>query len=540
MLVTHQNTGPPWSGASSRTVVELIDHCCRRKPSKPVMIFEDGLVLTRQEFLDRAERFAGHLATQANPGERVAILLGTRAETMIALAAAMAVGCVPVLVDPAAKTYDAGYILRDSECVVAIVAETNRGLIEGLRPECPSIKAVIMATAAEPEGLAAWGSEVGRFRFSACKATGQDVAAIYYTSGTTGRPKGCMLDHCWWLRLCDIHLRMARPRKDDRTLCCVPFHYTDSAFQLLCALLSDGTLVVMRRFSVSRFWEVVHRNNVREVYLVASMPILLLKGEPRPIERRHGLRLALCAGVPARLHRQLVDRFGVPFLDTYGTTETGWNIRMPAAYSEEKIGSGAIGVAVPEAELRVVDEEDRDIPVGECGELLVRGPGLFAGYLNRPEATADAMRGGWYHTGDLVRVDTRGFYYFLGRSHDVIRRAGQNIAAAEVEDVLRTHPRIRDAAVIGVPNELWGEEVKAYVLLAEDSSPAALPANAIAAYCADRLAPFKVPRYVEYWVGDFPRTPTMRVRKMELRAAAGSAVKLGGPVSPMTSLPDVN
>jgi crotonobetaine/carnitine-CoA ligase len=178
-----------------------------------------------------------------------------------------------------------------------------------------------------------------------------------------------------------------------------------------------------------------------------------------------------------------------------------------------------MGVAAPEVELRVVDDAERDVPVGQSGELLVRAPGLFAGYLNQPEATAAAMRGGWYRTGDLVRADTEGFYYFLGRKKDIVRRGGENIAAAEVEEVLRMHPKIRDAAVIAVPDEIRGEEVKAYVLLAEGCAADELPPEEIVAHCADRLAAFKVPRYVEYRSADFPRTPTMRVRKEDLKAA---------------------
>jgi crotonobetaine/carnitine-CoA ligase len=177
-----------------------------------------------------------------------------------------------------------------------------------------------------------------------------------------------------------------------------------------------------------------------------------------------------------------------------------------------------MGAAAPEVELRVVDDAESDVPVGQTGELLVRAPGLFAGYLNQTEATAAAMRGGWYRTGDLVRADTQGLYYFLGRKKDMVRRGGENVAAAEVEEVLRAHPKIRDAAVIPVPDDIRGEEVKAYVLLAEGFAADDLTPDEIVAHCADRLAAFKVPRYVEYRDVDFPRTPTMRVRKEELKA----------------------
>jgi crotonobetaine/carnitine-CoA ligase len=176
-----------------------------------------------------------------------------------------------------------------------------------------------------------------------------------------------------------------------------------------------------------------------------------------------------------------------------------------------------MGAPVPECELRIVDDADRDLPVGREGELLIRAPGLFAGYLNRPEDTAAAMRGGWYHTGDIVRADERGWFYFVGRSKDMVRRSGENIACAEVEAVLRTHPKIRDAAVIPVPDEIHGEEVKAYVQLVEGCTVDDCPPDEVAAYCAGRLATFKSPRYVAYQTGDFPRTPSMRIRKEALK-----------------------
>jgi crotonobetaine/carnitine-CoA ligase len=297
----------------------------------------------------------------------------------------------------------------------------------------------------------------------------------------------------------------------------VPFYYVDSLFPLLCILHAGEALVVMRRFSVSRFWQVAHDHRATLAYLIASMPILLLKQAPSALERGHRLRLVVCLAVPAGLHGELVDRFGVPFVDGYGSTEAGWVTRVPWERADEAIGSGSMGAAVPECELRVVDEADRDLPIGREGELLIRAPGLFDGYLNQPEATEAAMRGGWYHSGDIVRADAGGFFYFVGRRKDVVRRSGENIACAEVEAVLRTHPKVRDAAVIPVPDEIRGEEVKAYVLLLEGCTIEDLSPAEIIAHCASQLAAFKIPRYVAYQTSDFPRTPSMRVRKEVLK-----------------------
>jgi crotonobetaine/carnitine-CoA ligase len=190
---------------------------------------------------------------------------------------------------------------------------------------------------------------------------------------------------------------------------------------------------------------------------------------------------------------------------------------MPWHMREEMIGSGSLGVPSPEVELRVVDDQGRDVGVGEPGESLVRAPHMFSGYFNRPDATAEAMQGGWYHTGDLVKRDERGFVYFLGRKKDIIRRSGQNVAAAEVEAVLRLIPQVKDAAVIPVPDDIRGEEVKAYLLLVDGKTAVDLPPEEVVRFCTDRLAGYKVPRYLEYRSGDFPRTPSMRVQKQELK-----------------------
>lgn len=514
----HRDCGPPWSAVSCESIVALVDRACRRAPGLPALIFEDGLVVTRRQLLEQAERFAGYLAVRTSPGDRIAVMLENRAEFMIALLAVLAVRCVLVPMNPTAGEHDAGHVLRDSGAALAIVEPSNLGLLDRLRPGCPLLREMVVIQGAEPAGLAAYGADTTPISLAQCAATRRDVATIHYTSGTTGTPKGCILDHEWWLRVCDVHLRLTPHEPDDRHLCCVPFYYVDSLFPLLCILHAGEGLVVMRRFSVSRFWQVAHDHRATLVYLIASMPILLLKQAPSALERRHRLRLVVCLAVPMALHRDLVERFGVPFVDGYGSTEAGWVTRMPLDCVAASIGSGSMGAAVPECELRIVDDRDRDLAVGREGELLIRAPGLFAGYLNRPEDTAAAMRGGWYHTGDIVRADERGLFYFVGRSKDMVRRSGENIACAEVEAVLRTHPKIRDAAVIPVPDEIHGEEVKAYVQLVEGCTADDLPPDELGAYCGSRLATFKIPRYVAYQTDDFPRTPSMRIRKEVLKA----------------------
>jgi crotonobetaine/carnitine-CoA ligase len=272
-------------------------------------------------------------------------------------------------------------------------------------------------------------------------------------------------------------------------------------------------MVAMRRFSVSRFWEVVTTYDATEILSIASIPALLMKGEPGPAELDHRIRLAIHAGLPKELHAEMVKRYGFHWHNQYGSTEGGVMSRVPNHMADELIGTGTMGVEPPGVTIRLVDDDDNDVAEGEAGECLIGGPDLYAGYLNRPETTAEANRGGWYHSGDVARRDERGLLYFVGRKKEIIRRSGENISAAELEGVLRSHPKIIEAAVVPVPDELRGEEVKAYIQVrpGEDLSP-----ETIVEFCRANLAAFKIPRFIEIRDSDFERTPSMRVQKQSL------------------------
>jgi crotonobetaine/carnitine-CoA ligase len=287
---------------------------------------------------------------------------------------------------------------------------------------------------------------------------------------------------------------------------------------LLLSLHAGTTLVVMRRFSVSRFWDVVRVNGVTDLFSIGAIPTLLLKSKLVAEEREHSLRFALQIGVPVSLHSEINDRWGFPWLEAYGSTEAGLITMMPLEFADEMAGSGSIGIPCPETTVRVVDDQGQSVQVGHSGEVLVRGPGLMRGYLGGAMVSSEVGEEGWLHTGDLARCDDRGFLYFSGRIKDIVRRSGENVSAPEVEDVLRAHPWIAEAAVIPVPDEVRGEEVKAYVQLVDGVTSSDLSPSMIVEYCGQNLASYKVPRYVEYCT-DFPRTASMRVMKEELKSA---------------------
>lgn len=326
-----------------------------------------------------------------------------------------------------------------------------------------------------------------------------------------------MTDHVRLLRSTAIAMEVHPHGPDDRFFCPVQFFYQDAFSWLIRALKCDATFVAVRKFSVSRFWEVVRRHRVTILSTIASMPVWLLKVEPTDHDRDHHVRFSVHAQIPRELHEEMDRRWGFPWMENYGMMEAGLIARVPLALADELRGTGCVGPIVSDREVRIVDDDDEPVAAGSVGEIVTRGPGMFRGYFNAPEATSQLFRNGWLHTGDLGRLDERGLLYIAGRKKDVIRRSGVNVSPEEVEEILRACPGILDAAVVGVPDPDRGEELEAHLLLRDQSRP--VSPDEVAAFCAGRLAAHKIPRYIRF-VRELPLNASMRVRKEVLRAGA--------------------
>jgi crotonobetaine/carnitine-CoA ligase len=504
-------------GVPERDLLDVVRAACAAEPDRPAIIFEDGVSVSRGRLWAEIESFAGYLGTRVRPGDRVAVMMPNRAEFMVTWLAVAACRGILVALNPAARSHDAGHVLRDSAARVAVVDGAHAELFRSLQQDCPDLAEVIVAADDEPGGLAGYAGAGWPDRPPAARA---DLTNIFYTSGTTGPPKGCAVGHDYWIRFADLMQELYGITAADRMICCLQFFYNDPPWMLLLALQAGTSMVAMRRFSVSRYWPVVRQHDVTVLFGIASTASLLLKAPPTEADRTHKVRLSVHVGIPAPLHQELVDRWGVPWVEAYGLTETGVIVSAPVAEADRLIGSGSIGVPCPGADVRVVGPDGTEVADDQPGEIVVRAPGLMRGYLNRPEATAETFRGGWLHTGDLGRRDQSGHLYFVGRIKDVIRRGGENIAAAEVETVLRSHPGVLEVAAVPVPDDLLGEEVKVHVLLGTGQTPDSVPPEDLIAFSAERLARYKVPRFVEYRADDFDRTPSMRVKKEHLDRSA--------------------
>ncbi|MGI5328724.1 class I adenylate-forming enzyme family protein [Actinomadura nitritigenes] len=503
-----------WEGCPREPLLTVIGRGIDTYGDRPVLLFEDGFTITGRELRERAERFAGLLARHIGVGDRVALAVGNRAEFVIADLAVLANRAVVVSLSPQTGPDDARYAIEDSGCVLAITDDDSHDVLSSLVGDAPTLRAAIKVDGPEPAGFDRLLDGIEPIRFADVDARIDDLVDIGYTSGTTGLPKALAGDHVETLRYIDVHLRRSRLlRETQRVLIPLQLHYGDPLSFLFAAMCSGGSLVLMRRFSATRFWDVARSSGATAILTIGSVPQMLLSRPESPADRNHSIRHAVALAIPPDRHAELERRFGFPWSETYGSSESGPAVSMPPHVAHEFVGTGALGIPLPDVRARLVDLDGGIVDGPGSGELELAGEVVFRGYLNNAEATAEVLHDGWLRTGDLMRRDERGVYYFQGRRKEVIRRSGVNIAPAEVEAVLRRHPSVLDAAVVPVADEMMGEEIKAYVELVPGA--AFVPAE-LARFCAERLTRPKVPRYIEHRTIPFPRTPSQRIPKKEL------------------------
>jgi crotonobetaine/carnitine-CoA ligase len=343
-----------------------------------------------------------------------------------------------------------------------------------------------------------------------------DLACFIYTAGTTGPSKGCMLPQHYVVALAEQIARAWQRRSDDVVLTPLPlFHFNAISVCVVGTLLTGGSAAIVRKFSVSRFWSEVKRTDATMLSMLGSLAILVANADDVPEQVGHRLRLCAAAPMPPDTDRIWRERFGcATFSAGYGLTEASLISLLPAGAENRPGAAGRLNDE--EFEVRVVDDGDRDVPVGEVGEIVCRptGPNLmFAGYWRRAEATVDVLRNLWFHTGDLGRLDEDRFLYFVDRKKDYLRRRGENISSFEMERAFIAHAAIKDVAVHAVGSAQGEDDVKVTAVLQEDAT---LTEEELCRWSVDRVPYFAVPRYVEFRP-DLPRNPVGRVLKYELR-----------------------
>ncbi|HXV05575.1 MAG TPA: long-chain fatty acid--CoA ligase [Solirubrobacterales bacterium] len=490
-----------------------------------------GEELSYAELDDRSARLTTLLRERGvEPGDRVGVMLPNVPEFPVAYYGVLRAGGIVVPMNVLLKRREIAFYLEDSGAKLlfawhAFAAEAREAAAEAGAELVEVEPTGFAATLADQPSGALYVSHghikrtgTGVADTGVAETADDDTAVILYTSGTTGKPKGAELTHANLDRNAEICARTTcEIGPGDVVLGSLPlFHSFGQTVAMNASLRVGACLTLVPKFDPDEALETMQRDRVTHFYGVPTMFGALLHHPGRERFDTSSLRTCITGGasMPVEVLRGFEQAFGAIVLEGYGLSETS-----PVASSnhpDRPRKPGSIGTPIEGVEMRVVDEDDRPVPQGEVGEIAIRGHNIMKGYWRRPDATAEAMRGGWFHSGDMARVDEDGYFYIVDRKKDLIIRGGYNVYPREVEEVLYEHPKIREAAVVGVPHDEWGEEIGAAVVLheGEELSPAE-----VSAYVKERIAAYKYPRVV-WFIDELPKGPTGKILKREIEAPA--------------------
>ena len=487
-----------------RNIPELLRQRASVSPDKVFLLSEaDQREFTYREFEATVGRVAGMLAAHGiGKGDVVSLLLPNGVEYIIAYFACWQMGALAGPVNGHLKAQEIEYVVSNSEAKLMLVNSEFLEKVEKIR-----VPTVVFDSERQVEH--------GFKKENKNQLTPEDEAIIIYTSGTTGKPKGCLLTHGNVIANARQISQWLGFNEKDRLLTVMPlFHMNAVSVTTMSALYAGGSTVVSPKFSASRFWQIISDYQITSFGSVATMLSMLLSTYPDGVPeglKTDQLRFAMCgsAPVPAEILRRFEETFKCLVIEGYGLSES--TCRSTFNPPDERRRPGSCGLPIGN-EMRVVDEEDRDVPDGELGEIVLRGENILKGYFKNEAATETAFRNGWFHTGDIGYRDADGFYFIVDRKSDMIIRGGENIYPREIDEVLYQHPQIASAAVIGIPDELYGEEVAAVVVLKPGAKTSE---QGVIEFCKARLADYKCPKTVRF-VEDIPKGPTGKLLKREL------------------------
>ena len=474
----------------------------------------NGQGVTYAQLHAMAAAVAGTLrANGIQPGDRVAIILPNVPAFPVVYWGILLAGGIVVPMNPLLKAGEIDYFFTDSGAKIAFVwpdfvPEATKGAQNSGTQiiECG------------PMGPVAGSFEGGDPITDPHERADDDTAIILYTSGTTGRPKGAELTHS------NIHLNALRPARatqqmtpHDIVMGCLPlFHVFGLVVGLNAATIAGASLALIPRFDPAAAIEVIEKERVTIMQGVPTMYAAILNHPASDGMDASSLRTCASGGsaMPLEVMRSFEEKFGCVILEGYGLSETSPVASFNMPTMERK--PGTIGVAIPGCEMKCVDLDGNEVPVGEVGEIAIRGDNVMKGYWNKPEATAEAIPDGWFRTGDLATMDSEGYFTIVDRKKDMILRGGMNVYPREVEECIYEHPDVLEVAVVGIPDELYGEQVGAAVALREGST--ATPQDIIG-FAKERIAAYKYPRTV-WVVPELPKGPTGKILRREVHAPA--------------------
>ena len=510
------------------TVGQKIAEQAQRQPQALFLAYpEKELSLTYgdlEHWVDKTARLLKKLGIQHN--DKVAILLPNIPEFIYFYWGCMRLGAVACPINTLLKGPEIAYVSNHSESKVFVTTPEFFAEISRILPELKAIQSFIII----PDTPEASGSLeiLHKIDFYAAieddstlpSCPSQDTvspdneAMIIYTSGTTGKPKGVILTHRNLLADAKAIAQWFNIKPKTRMMCILPlFHVNGEVVTLMTPLYAGASVVLNRKFSASRFWPMIQDYQVNMFSTVPTILSMLL-ANPTPQEDISSLQYGICgaAPLPVEVHKQFEKTFAIPIYEGYGLSETTCYSTFNPPHTHERI-IGSIGVAVGN-EVAIWDDKNQALPIGEEGEIVIRGENVMKGYFKNPEANEKAFAGGWFHTGDWGKVDEEGFFYILDRVKDMIIRGGENIYPREVDEVLYAHPAIEAAATIGIPDVKYGETVKSFVVLKHGQAASEIE---LIAYCKENLANYKCPEAIAF-ILEIPKGPTGKLLRRELRA----------------------
>ena len=507
-----------------RTLRDLLEEKVALCPERELLVFEDrdGAIerYTYREFDTRVNQVAnGLLAEGMKREEKVVVHLPNSPAFLLTWFALAKIGAVMVPTNTANTAAEMEYVINFSDATTIVTEPAFMGMFGQALPRCPGIRRLFLARARElPAGARSW-DELWQGRPATLPPITLDnetTAEILFTSGTTAQPKGVMLTHanCLWSgERASKHVRLAPGERNLTALPC--FHVNAQSISILSTLTVGATVILIELYSASKFWEQVRRHRANMLSLVPALMRTIAAQPPRDTDADHAVRVSFYAiNCTDKEKADFEQRFGLTLLNGYGLTEAMTIVTIAPIDGNRRWPS--IGLPTLDRQVRIVDDQDREVPRRQVGELVVKGvPGrtITKGYYKNPEATAATVKDGWLHTGDNAWMDEAGYVYFFDRKKDVIKRGAENVSASEVEGVLMDHAAVLECAVIGVPDPIKDEAVKAFVV---PRPGMALTVDEVLAHCAGRLARFKVPQLVE--IRDaLPKTSIGKIEKKLLR-----------------------
>ena len=510
------------TNSSFASLRELLETRVRQSPHKEFLFAETtGDLFTYQEF-DRAVNHAANLLLSlgVTTGDRVSLFLTNRGEYLIFYFACFKIGAWAGPVNALLKSHEVEFIIRNSEAETVVTQPDLYPVLAECRGNLGTLRNVVVLDAQPSDSAVLYSVPTrqyltsGEHELEPARIKPEDEAVIIYTSGTTGKPKGVLLTHGNLLCNAQEIATWLELKADDRALMIMPlFHVNALMTTCLAALWVGGSVVLAPRFSATRHWEMISRFDVTYFGSVATMLSLLNNsypdGLPAGVEVSR-LRFALCgsAPVPVEVLKRFEALFGCPVIEGYGLSESTCRSTFNPLEGRRP---GSVGKSIGN-EMKIFDDADRELRPGQVGEIVMKGANLMKGYYRNDQATREAFRSGWFHTGDMGYQDEDDYFFVVDRKSDMIIRAGENIYPREIDEVLYQFPKVEEAATIGVADELYGEEVKSFVVLRDGAEATQ---EEIIEFCRDRLADFKCPKIVEF-LKEIPKGPTGKLLKREL------------------------